>query len=307
MTAIDPKITVIIPTFEDGARAAEAARAILSQNVDAGALEVLIVDDGSRHHPVSNLIEANETALVRVVALGSNAGRSAARNRGASEARGRYLIFMDSDCLPVSPNFVAHHCAVLDAGHTASCGDIRGPDDTFWSRYQATSSERRRRAFTQGRIYMGTSQNLAVRKHEFLAAGGFDTAYRQYGFEDRDLLIRIGETGRVGWADNASVIHRDELDLRTVLLKLREAGASGAGRFRTSHPEAYRDLGYGRADVSNRAARRVVVKLVASLVFGIAPALDRIATKGWLPFPVAAWLVRATSAVAFASGTSTRR
>ena len=55
--------------------------------------EVLVVDDGSTD--VTPLLAAELGA--RVVRLQRRAGPAAARNRGAEEARGQYLLFLDAD------------------------------------------------------------------------------------------------------------------------------------------------------------------------------------------------------------------
>lgn len=307
MPHAERRITAVIPTFEDGARAVEAVHALLSQRIDDAILDVLVVDDGSRADTVRELATLIAIPRTRIVTLNENAGRSAARNRGVAEAHGDYVLFMDCDCLPAGTEFVARHLAMLEIGHVASCGDIAGPDDSFWSRYQERASTRRRQAFINGRPYMGTSQNLAVRKSAFLAAGGFDPTYRQYGFEDRDLLLRMTDVGSIGWADQASVIHRDTLELSTVLRKLREAGASGSTFFRASHPEAYRALGYGRIDTRESAGAKFLAKAAGTVAAATAPLIDRMATQGWLPFGMAAALVRLTSAAAYAQGTADTR
>ncbi|MDF4001973.1 glycosyltransferase [Luteibacter sp. PPL552] len=304
MTSAERKVSVIVPVFEDGARALDAALALHAQRVSGATLEVVIVDDGSRERTVRELDALPDDTSIRVVRLAQNAGRSAARNRGAEEAQGDVLVFMDCDCLPADAHFVQRHLDAIDAGHVATCGDVKGFDDAFWSRYQAQASVRRRHAFAAGRHYAGTSQNLAVRRATFFAAGEFDSAYRQYGFEDRDLLIRMGRLGTIGWVEDACVIHRDILSLPSVFRKLREAGRFGAARFHLAYPDAYRALGYGRIDASGRFLRRSVAILAGRLAEMAAPWLDRLATSGVLPFPVAAMIVKLGSAASFARGTA---
>ncbi|MEX1828651.1 glycosyltransferase family 2 protein [Luteibacter sp. CQ10] len=304
MARHDRTVSVIVPTFEDAARAVEAVGALLAQSANDFTLEVVVIDDGSRAAETKALEVLREKSDVRVIALGENRGRSAARNRGAMEARGEYLFFMDCDCVPENPHVIERHFAVLDSGYVASCGDVLGPDRSFWSRYQESASSRRRQAFARGLTFMGTSQNLAVRKAAFVQIQGFDASYNRYGFEDRDLLIRLAATGRVGWAEKAEVVHRDVIRLPTVLRKLHEAGRLGASRFRQTHPVAYRALGYGHLDVHDKPLAKPFASAAGRLAIAMAPALERMVSSGYLPFILAAILVKLSTGAAYAGGTA---
>lgn len=87
-------ITVIIPTFNRAAWLPETVRSVLSQTVSP--LEILIVDDGSTDDTEAVCGQFPEP--VRYIRQ-DNAGVGAARNRGAAEARGDWLAFLDSDDL----------------------------------------------------------------------------------------------------------------------------------------------------------------------------------------------------------------
>ena len=90
------KASVIIPAYN---AASEIERAILSvcHPEPDFPYEILVVDDGSRDETFSVL----ENLQMRVPALRvirqENAGPAAARNRGMREAKGEYLLFLDSD------------------------------------------------------------------------------------------------------------------------------------------------------------------------------------------------------------------
>lgn len=94
----DVLISIVIPAFqaeETIARAVESALAIPSD-----AVEVIVVDDGSTDGTSSAIAPIvgrdKRLCLIRQ----GNLGRSAARNRGVSEASGEWLMFLDSDdCL----------------------------------------------------------------------------------------------------------------------------------------------------------------------------------------------------------------
>ena len=88
-------ISVIIPVFNTAEYLHESLSSILSQDVDG--LEVICVDDGSTDN--SHLVlesYANRDNRLRVIRQ-KNSGQGASRNRGVEMAKGRYILFFDSD------------------------------------------------------------------------------------------------------------------------------------------------------------------------------------------------------------------
>lgn len=92
-----PRTTVVIPTYNRGEMAVEAARSVLAQTVPVG---LVVVDDGSTDDTPARLEalvkEAGAEALT--VIRQENAERGAARNRGAREAPdAEFYLFLDAD------------------------------------------------------------------------------------------------------------------------------------------------------------------------------------------------------------------
>jgi glycosyltransferase involved in cell wall biosynthesis len=298
-------ISVVIPVFRDGARALTAVHAMLMQVLPTGFdSEVLVVDDGSGDDTVKILTQY-EDQRVQVLQLGCNQGRSAARNAGAQQARGEMIVFMDCDCVPAHDDFIAAHLSALQSGFVASTGHVIGTDNGFWGRYQHAASRRRERQFTQGAPYAGSSQNLAVRRSTFEKIGGFDKQYRHYGFEDRDLLLRLAGTGDVAWAANAVVRHLDTLTLPEVSRKMMNAGGQSARYFAKSHPAAYAKLGYAAIDARLHPWLRPIGITMGRLALPVASFLDSLLER--LPFPMARVLVKTTAAISFLYGTTRDR
>ncbi len=91
----EPLISVVIPTRN---RAAQVKRAVLSAlNQTEENLEVIVVDDGSADGTHAALKEIQDARLR--YAWQERAGACAARNKGISLARGKYVAFQDSDDL----------------------------------------------------------------------------------------------------------------------------------------------------------------------------------------------------------------
>lgn len=296
-------LSVVIPTYRDGARARAAAEAMLAQALPDGvAHEVIVVDDGSDDDTPDHLARSTDPRL-RVVRLPVNVGRSAARNAGAADARGDGIVFMDCDCLPTSDGFLAAHLTALAEGAVASTGDVTGADGGFWERYQRDASARRARQHAAGVRYSGSSQNLAVDRAAFERIGGFDTGYTRYGFEDRDLLLRLAAVGPIAWTPRAEVRHLDLLDMAQVSRKMREAGEHSSTRFASGHPQAYVALGYARLDARRNAWLRVVAHALAPALPCVARTVDRLLPLQAVPHAFKAALVRALTGLSYSVGT----
>ncbi|MER5641394.1 bifunctional glycosyltransferase family 2 protein/CDP-glycerol:glycerophosphate glycerophosphotransferase [Kitasatospora sp. NPDC002227] len=92
-----PLVSVVVIVYNDAARLPRAVRSALGQSLRG--VEVLIVDDRSTDdsYAVAQRLAAEEPR-VRALRLPENSGGCGApRNRGVAEARGRYVMFLDSD------------------------------------------------------------------------------------------------------------------------------------------------------------------------------------------------------------------
>lgn len=101
------KISVVIPTYNHLSRLKLTLASIDIQKMDADKFEVIIVNDGSTDGSAQYLKQRKTEWNLRVVNQ-KNAGRAAARNRGALEAEGEIVLFCDDDCI-LSPDFIAAH------------------------------------------------------------------------------------------------------------------------------------------------------------------------------------------------------
>src|SRR5262245_6394949 len=106
--------SIIIPTFNRSDALLSTLDAIARVNYPSDRWEAIVVDDASTDETL-NVIPSwigQNGAPVRYVRQSINAGPAAARNRGASEAKGEYLIFIDNDII-VEPDFIHAHVDTL--------------------------------------------------------------------------------------------------------------------------------------------------------------------------------------------------
>lgn len=89
-------VSVITPAFNAGASIAHTIESVIKQTYPYW--EMLIVDDASSDNTASIVKEyQQQDKRIRLIQLAKNQGIANARNTGMSNAKGRYIAFLDSD------------------------------------------------------------------------------------------------------------------------------------------------------------------------------------------------------------------
>ena len=87
--------SVVIPVYNSEDYIEQLLRHFVTQNNNR--FEVIVVDDGSKDNSLSICQKVSEQNDFIVVLSQRNQGASAARNYGLRNARGKYIVFVDSD------------------------------------------------------------------------------------------------------------------------------------------------------------------------------------------------------------------
>lgn len=92
-----PEVSVVVPVYDTPRdKFAACLSSIMSQ--EGVAMECIVVDDGSRAPHIAPMLASATAADNRLrVVRKANGGPSSARNTALSEARGRYVTFVDAD------------------------------------------------------------------------------------------------------------------------------------------------------------------------------------------------------------------
>ena len=91
MISGDPIVSVIITCYNQGEYLHDAIESVLKQSYKN--VDVIVIDDGSTDCTRELVVSFSGVDYV----YQANSGLGAARNRGRSESRGRYLVFLDGD------------------------------------------------------------------------------------------------------------------------------------------------------------------------------------------------------------------
>ncbi len=187
-----------------------------------------MVDDGSENPPAAEVRMFEEQLAIRLIEMSPNAGPASARNAGAAQAQGTYLVFIDDDCIPdpgwlqsLDDRLRAAPAAlvggtILNGAPTSLCAEASQQLVDFLYRYYNSDID-------NARWFM--SANIACPRKEFLSIGGFGTDFPLAAAEDRDFCDRWHEAGlRVVMAPDAKVLHVRPMTLATFWRQHRTYG-----------------------------------------------------------------------------------
>ncbi|MDQ8163212.1 MAG: glycosyltransferase [Gemmatimonadota bacterium] len=212
-----PELTVIIPTNRPPATLAPCLQALTKQRMAPARFEVLVINDGALHN-LAPLAEIFRTAglQVRVIEV-PRGGPGPARNRGAAEAAGALLVFTDDDCQP-EPSWLEamlaasqHHPNALLGGNVVNRLKHRPASEASQLLVSFLYRWYNRDPF-DARFF--ASNNMAARRDQFLARGGFDPRFTLSAGEDRELCARWREDGgRLVYVPTARIGHTHDLSV----------------------------------------------------------------------------------------------
>ncbi len=102
-----PKVTVVIPAFNEGPMVGRSIRSVAACNYPKDKLEVIVVDDGSRDDTFFHMqhLRREFPGLVRLVRFIGNRGKRSALVAGFRAATGDVILTIDSDS-EISPDTV---------------------------------------------------------------------------------------------------------------------------------------------------------------------------------------------------------
>ena len=212
------ELSIVVPTHGRPELLRGCIQSLAAQESLPRGIELLVVVDGA-DPATESMLAALATPFPLRVIVQEHARQGAARNRGAQEAKGRYLLFLDDDVV-AEQGLPAAHLAALRADERAvGLGRIekvlpgRAPR---WARSRQTAWRSHFDRLAAGREPRFTDcygGNVSVARAAFLDCGGF--AVDLSPEEDVELGYRLAQAGlRFVYLDDAVVREEDRDDLR---------------------------------------------------------------------------------------------
>jgi glycosyltransferase involved in cell wall biosynthesis len=234
-------VSVVIPTYNNADYLADAIESVLAQTFRD--IEIIVIDDGSTDQ-TGQVMSAYASRVVYLHQ--ANHGPSAARNRGITQAQGKYLAFLDADDLYL-PDKMSLQVSFLEAHPEI---DLVYSDGV---RFKMSKGKKTTLPLsTSGDVFILRSapdqyvfhlmtRNIfpihaaLVKRECVVKVNGFDEMLT--AFEDWDLWFRIAEQYRFTFVDgevvsyrvtpgsNSSDATRNYHEARKVFLKIGQSSA----------------------------------------------------------------------------------
>ncbi|MGM0579007.1 MAG: glycosyltransferase family 2 protein [Myxococcota bacterium] len=252
-------LSVIVPAH-DSSRTLGRCLARLTAQLRAGD-ELIVVDDGSTDDTAR--IAADSGA--RVLARPGRGGAGAARNEGAAEARNDWILYVDSDVYLPERTVDEVRRAIASTPEADAVVGIYAPTPLHThpaARYLHLAQAYRMHRLPPGLGSVFGTSCAAIRRTALEAQGGFPTAQRFAGCEDRMLGEQLGPE-RILLAPSVQVEHDHPVDLLG-LLRLSARRAFVETRDRVAGGSLRETVGGGRRSYLGRAyALRVLTAPLA--------------------------------------------
>ena len=212
-----PLVSIVTPTYNQRRYIVESLRSSLAQTYPN--IEVVLVDDASTDDTLALVSSMPEFESVRVVRQERNQGGAEARNNGCRVAKGRYIVYQDSDDV-LEPNHVQTMVDILKANPDvgfASCDAITiGPSGerlraiTFNHLLREIKNfplKEGIRSLEEIFMYWVSSPGLTIRREVFDEVGYMEEEL--FRLEDYDFHLRVaGSRFKVYYCDQPLVRYR---------------------------------------------------------------------------------------------------
>jgi len=206
----NPLVSIVIPSVDGGEMLLRCVESIANQTYSD--IEVILVDNGSSDGSAERA--GDILPKLRVIRNESNQGFAPACNQGAREARGDYLLFLNSDAV-AEPNSVEelvriasdNSIPVLQPLLVTGDGSVDSAGDLFtWSGFFWHLQEKPGKNHLQS-IFATKGACMLVKRSVFAELDGFIDSYFAY-FEEADLCWRARLRGyEVALAPSVVVLH----------------------------------------------------------------------------------------------------
>lgn len=212
-----PRVSVVIPVYNNLDYTLACLDAI-ARHLPAVPIEVIVVDDASSDATEAELSVRTDLRYLRNPA---NLGFIGSCNRGAAEAHGEFVFFLNNDTTVLEgwlDTLVATFDAIPEAGLVGSkliypdgrlqeAGGIIWEDASGWNWGRLADPAAPEFNFLRDVDYCSGAAIL-IRRELFTGLGGFDTRYAPAYYEDTDLAFAVRAHGlRVLYQPLSQVVH----------------------------------------------------------------------------------------------------
>ena len=212
-----PRISIVVPVHNQLHYTAACLHSVFAAT-NTTTYELIVVDDASSDGTRRWLKRCRG---LKVLTNRNNLGFIGSCNRGASAARGEFVLFLNNDT-KVTDRWLDTMLAVFEQqagvgvvgarlvfadGSLQEAGGIIFDDGSGWNYGRGDDADRPQYSFLSETDYV-SGACLMLRRALFEQLEGFDTHYSPAYYEDTDLCFRVREKGlKVMYQPAATVVH----------------------------------------------------------------------------------------------------
>jgi len=224
-----PLVSIVIPVYNNVEYTHRCLKSI-QDSAPQKSFEVIIVDDQSQDQTASIV---SSIKGIRVITNESNVGFIKSCNKGATEARGKFLLFLNNDT-QVLPGWLDELVETFEGnpdaglvgakllnsnGTLQEAGGIIWNDGSAWN-YGRNEDPRKPEYSYLREVDYCSGACIMVPRELFFCVGGFDEWYAPAYGEDSDLAFQIKKGGRkVYYQPMAEIIHFEGVSSGTDLTR----------------------------------------------------------------------------------------
>jgi len=173
--------------------------------------ETIVTDDG-KNVSAEELIRQHYPWVKWV--KGPQKGPASNRNKGAKEAKGEWLVFIDDDCLPEPNVLEAYNNAIAEHPQSLAFEGAILPDNKELLKDEMAECP----VNESGNCFW--SANICIQRAYFESINGFDEHFLIAAQEDQDLYLRLKQHTVIPFVPSSKVVH----PVRYITLKKKLKG-----------------------------------------------------------------------------------
>lgn len=210
--AVNPRVTIIIPVFNNWHHTENCLRSLSRQNLDSS-VQVMVVDDGSSDETPERL---KQIPGIQVVTQPKNAGYMYAIRAGVAAAESEFVLLLNNDVI-VCDNWLEPLLAraedpqigavgsmlLFPNGSLQEAGALMFTDATG-ANFGKGDDPRRAWYQTPHQVDYCSGASLLVRKTAWDEVGGFDVEFAPAYYEETDFCFALRDRGYAVWYEPSS-------------------------------------------------------------------------------------------------------
>ncbi len=245
------KVSIITPHKDDQERLTGLFLSLKEQTFNLDEVEWIVVDDGSSGKLPDWLSRpiAQSGLSVRLVELGENRGRAAARNAGIRASSGEIVVFLDADMI-AERQWLEYMVRAVDKTGSVIVGRLQShpelKNSAFLKYYHSRGAAKHKRgAKVPGKYFVASTSALPSQMVK--AVDGYDESFSSWGGEDLELGLRLEKAGASFYFEPKSLVyHYHNINWTSTESRYQDYARKTVPALIAKHPEAFGFLSLSR-------------------------------------------------------------